>query len=436
MYFNLALFGFLIILLSLGTYFSAAEMAFASLNRARIKSLTESPGKRGRRASKVFDLYENHFDETISTLLIGNNLVAITSATVAVLLFTRLLGDIGYFLATVVISAVVIVFTDIIPKSITKEQPENIAIFIIPMLGFFMKILSPLTWSVVKIKNRVSAKIVPKQTEHTEDEQSLLSQELVFMVEEAEKGGTLGEDESHLITNAIEFNDVLAWDIHTPRVNIVSMPITATVDEAAALFLESGHSRIPVYEDSLDKVVGIVHLRDFIKCVVPKGDGSSLAIRDVLTPAIFTVTSARVSDVLTLLKKEKHHMAIIADEYGGTEGLITMEDILEELVGDIWDESDEIIEEFEKLDDGKYKVLGNADIDKLFEIFDIEEESESNTVGGWIMDELRRVPEVGDTFTSGKLVVTVTKADGRRTEECIVELAEDAAEDIECEVNL
>ena len=430
MYFNLALFGFLIFLLSLGTYFSAAEMAFASLNRARIKSLSESPGKRGRRAAKVSNLYENHFDETISTLLIGNNLVAITSATVAVLLFTRLMGDIGYFLATVVISAVVIVFTDIIPKSITKEQPENIAIFIIPLLGFFMKLLSPITWAVVKIKDRVSAKIAPKQTEHTEDEQALLSQELVFMVEEAEKGGTLGEDESHLITNAIEFNDVLAWDIHTPRVNIVSMPITTSIDEAAALFLESGHSRIPVYEDSLDKVVGIVHLRDFIKCMVPSGDKPPLTIKDVLTPAIFTVTSARVSDVLTLLKKEKHHMAIIADEYGGTEGLITMEDILEELVGDIWDESDEIIEEFVKLKDGKYKVLGNADVDKLFEIFDIEEESESNPVGGWIMDELRRVPEVGDRFTSGKLSVTVTKADGRRTEECIVEAIENVAEEV------
>ena len=422
MYFNLALLGFLIVLLSLGTYFSAAEMAFASLNRARIKSLTELPGKRGKRAASVSDLYENYFDETISTLLIGNNLVAITSATVAVLLFTRLLGDIGYFLATVVISAVVIIFTDIIPKSITKEQPENIAIFIIPLLGFFMKLLSPITWCVVKIKDRVSAKIVPKQTEHAEDEQTLLSQELVFMVEEAEKGGTLGEDESHLITNAIEFNDVLAWDIHTPRVDIVSMPITASVGEAASLFLESGHSRIPVYEDSLDSIVGIVHLRDFIKCMVPVGEGPGLTIKDVLAPAVFTVTSAKVTDVLTLLKKEKSQMAIIADEYGGTEGLVTMEDILEQLVGDIWDESDEIIEEFVKLEEGKVKALGSADVDKLFEIFDIEEESESNTVGGWIMDELRRVPEVGDTFTSGKLTVTVTKADGRRMEECIVEV--------------
>ena len=422
---QLLLLVFLVILLSMGVYFSAAEMAFASLNRARIKSLAEQPGKRGRRAHKVSDLYDNHFDETISTLLIGNNLVAMTSATVSVALFTRLVpGAVGYFLATAVISAIVIVFTDIIPKSITKEQPENVAIFIVPTLGFIMAVLKPLTWCVVKIKDRVSARIAPRQDDKAGDEQSLLSQELVFMVEEAEKGGTLGEDESHLITNAIEFKDVLAWDIHTPRVNIVSMPITATVEEAAALFLESGHSRIPVYEDSLDSIVGIVHLRDFIKCVAQKGEPRP-GIRDVLAPAIFTVTSAKVTDVLTLLKQQKHHMAIIMDEYGGTEGLVTMEDLLEQLVGEIWDETDEIIEEFVKLGDGKYKVLCNADIDRLFEIFDMEQKSESNTVGGWIMDGLRRVPEVGDTFSSGKLLVTVTKASGRRAEECIVELAQD-----------
>ena len=422
MFFNLALFGFLILLLSMGIYFSAAEMAFASLNRARIKSISENTGKRGRRAQRVMQLYENRFDETISTLLIGNNFVAITSATVAVVLFTRLMGDLGYFLATVVISAVVIVFTDIIPKSITKQQPENVAIFVMPLLGLFMAFLSPLTWCVVKLKDRVSAKIAPDNNHPVEDEQQLLSQELVFMVEEAEKGGTLGEDESHLITNAIEFNDVLAWDIHTPRVDIVSLPVTASVDEAAKLFLESGYSRVPVYEDSLDTIVGIVHLRDFLKCMATVDKKKPLTIKDILTPAVFTVTSARVTDVLTLLKKEKSHMAIIADEYGGTEGLVTMEDILEQLVGDIWDESDEIIEEFVKLANGKYKVLGNADIDKMFEIFGIEAESESNTVGGWIMDELRRVPTEGDTFTSRNLSVTVTKADGRRTEECIVEL--------------
>ena len=422
MLFNLALLFSLIALLSMGTYFSAAEMAFASLNRARIKSLAETPGKRGKRAIKVQDLYENSFDETISTLLIGNNLVAITSATVSVVLFTRLMGDVGYFLATVVISAVVIVFTDIIPKSMTKEQPENIAIFVVPLLIFIMMILSPLTWCVLKIKNRVSEKLSPQRDGPQEDEQQLLSQELVFMVEEAEKGGTLGEDESELITKAIEFNDVLAWDIHTPRVDIVSLPITATVEEAAAVFLKSGHSRVPVYEDSLDKILGIVHLRDFLKCMVPSPETDRMTIKDILTPAVFTVTSAKVSDVLTLLKKEKSQIAIIADEYGGTEGLVTMEDILEQLVGDIWDETDEIIEEYEELSEGKYRFIGSASVNTLFEVFDVEAESESNTVGGWIMDELRRLPTEGDCFVSGKIKVTVTKCDGRRMEECIVEL--------------
>jgi len=408
----------LFVLLSMGTYFSAAEMAFASLNRARIKSLIETPGKRGRKAAQVSDLYENRFDEVISTLLICNNLVAITSATVSVVVFVHFFPRTGYFISTVIISAIVIVLTDIIPKSLSKEQPENVAIFAVPFLKLLITLFKPLTYGVIKVKNRVSDKIT-NQEESGEDEQSLLSQELVFMVEEAEQSGTLNEDDSALITKAIEFNDVMAWDILTPRVNIISIPIGSTVEEVAKTFLESGYSRMPVYEDSLDTIKGIVHLRDFFKCMT-----GTKTLQDIITPAVFTVTSAKVSDVLTLLKKDKSHMAIIADEYGGTEGLITMEDILEQLVGDIWDENDEIIEEFKRLSDGSHKILGNAPITKMFEYFDMDDESESNTVCGWIMDELRRIPEVGDCFTFKNLTVTVTKADGRRAEECVVKVVD------------
>jgi len=412
----LALIVVLLVMLMLGTYFSAAEMAFASLNRARIKSLTETPGKRGRKATQVLNLYENKFDEVISTLLICNNLVAIISATVSVVVFVFFLPRIGYFVSTVIISAIVIVLTDIIPKSLSKEQPENVAIFAVPFLKLLISFFKPITWVVIKMKNRVSDKISTNQEEE-ENVQNLLSQELVFMVEEAEQSGTLNEDDSTLITNAIEFNDVMAWDIFTPRVNIVSIPISATVEEVADVFLESGYSRIPVYEDSLDTIKGIVHLRDFLKCMTP---GATLTLQDIVTPAIFTVTSAKVTDVLTLLKKEKSHMAIIADEYGGTEGLITMEDILEQLVGDIWDENDEIIEGIKQISEGNYKILCTTAASKMFEYFDMEDESESNTVCGWIMDQLRRIPEVGDNFTFEKLTVTVTKADGRKAEECIV----------------
>jgi len=410
-------------LLAFGAYLSAAEMAFSSLSRARINNLAEGGGNRGKRAKLVVDLYETRFDEVISTVLICNNFVAITSATVSAALFVRLIPEYGYVISTFVIAAIVIVFTDILPKSTTKEQPEKVALLCAPFILFLMTLLRPVNKGIIKMKNSFSASISSKDEEKETAPQTLLEQELIFMVEEAETDGIINEDDSTLITNAIEFNEVSVWDIITPRVNIVSIPIGASVEEVAELFLKSGYSRMPVIEDSIDTIRGIVHLRDFLKCMATSNSESPVSIADIITPAVYTVTGAPITEVLTLLKKEKSHMAIVADEYGGTEGLVTMEDILEELVGEIWDENDEIIEEFLPLGENKHKILGNAAIDKMFEYFDMEAESESNTVCGWIMDMLRRVPEEGDSFVFEKLTITVTKTDGRRAEECEVEVA-------------
>ena len=426
---NLISLGALIFLLMLGTFFSASEMAFASLNRARIKTIAESGGKRGKRAALVFKIYETRFDELISTLLICNNTVAITSATVSVALFVRLIGEWGYLVSTVIISAVVILFTDIFPKSMAKEQPEKVALFCAPFVRLLMTLLKPINIGFLKMKNSLSPKLVRAEEDTPDEEQNLLGQELIFMVEEAEKGGAINQEDSLLITKAIEFNDLSAWDILTPRVNIESIPMGASIDEIAKRFMNCGYSRMPVYEDSLDNIRGIVHIRDFLKCTASNEGGPPLTLEDIITPAVFTVTSARVTDLLKLFKKEKNHMAIVTDEYGGTEGIVTMEDILEELVGDIWDENDEIIEEIVPLENNKYKVLCTAYIDTVFEYFDIDGESESNTVSGWIMDMLRRTPEEGDNFTYENLKVTVTKADSRRAEECLVELISEETED-------
>jgi len=425
---NLMLLAALILLLLLGTYFSAVEMAFAALNRARVKNMAEGGGKRGRRAALVADMHESRFDEIISTLLICNNLVAIVTTTVSVALFVRIVGEWGYLVSTVAVSAVVIVFTDIFPKSMAKEQPENVAIFSARFVLVLMALLKPVNAGVLRMKNALSRRLARKQEDRDESEQSLRGQELIFMVEEAEKEGAINEEDSLRITNAIEFNDLLAWDILTPRVSVVSIPIGATVAEIADLFLTSGYSRMPVYEDSLDTIRGIVHIRDFLKCAGVGGASPPATLEDIITPAVFTVTSAPVAELLKLLKKEKSHMAIVTDEYGGTEGIVTMEDILEQLVGDIWDENDEIIEEIVPLDGNRYKVLCAANVDALFERFDMDAESESNTVSGWIMDMLRRIPEEGDSFDCENLRVTVTKADGRRAEECVVEVLAEGEE--------
>ena len=415
-------FAALILLLILGTYFSAAEMAFSSLSRARIKSMEESGGKKGRRAKLVTHLYEERFDDVISTLLICNNTVAIATATISVALFVRLIGEWGYLFSTVVISAVIVVFTDVFPKSMAKEQPERVALSCAPTIRLLTLALKPINYVILKMKNRLSKAFASGEVDLSEEEQSLREQELIFMVEEAEKEGTINTEDSTLITKAITFNDFEAWDIVTPRVDIVSVPLDTEIATVADTFLEHGYSRMPVYEESLDNIKGIIHLRDCLKCVVESGDDTHPSLKDIITPAVFTVTSARISDVLDLLKNEKSHMAIVTDEYGGTEGLVTMDDILERLVGDIWDESDEVIDEFVDLGENKYKILCTAYIDDMFAYFDIKAESASNTVGGWIMDILRHTPKVGDSFTFENLTVTITKADQRRAEECTVEV--------------
>ena len=417
----------LIVLLALGAYFSGTEMAFASINRAKLKNIAENGGKRGKRAAVVFDLFEDKFDEVISTLLICNNLVAIAAATVSVSLFVRLIGEWGYLFSTVVISAIVIVLTDIFPKSISKQNPEKVIIAGAPFLIFWMVILKPINKGIAKMKNGLTAKFANKEDEKTaEEEQAQLEQEIIFMVEEAEKDGSMNEEDSLLITNAIEFSDLNAWDIITPRVEIVSIPITANRDAVAQQFLDSGYSRLPVYEDSLDNIKGVVHIRDFLRHLATEEDVFEL--KSILTPAVFTVTGARVKELLQLMKKEKSHIAIVTDEYGGTEGIVTMDDILERLVGDIWDEHDEVVEEFRDVGNNKHRILCTAYIDDMFEYFDTKGESESSTVGGWIMDMLRRIPEKGDSFTFENLLVRVTKVEQRRAVECIVEVMEQEKE--------
>ena len=406
---------FLIVLLMIGTFFSAAEMAFSALNRARLKSMVDGGTKRAALALKLTD----RFDELLSAMLICNNLVAITTATVAAVLFIRLFPDYGAYISTAVVSVVVIVFTDIFPKALAKEAPESVAIFCAPAAFFLMTILKPINVILAKWKSHLSRVFMSRAKE--DEERGYGNQALLYMVEEAEQDGTINEEDSLLISNAIEFNDLKAEDILTPRVNIIGIPAGSTIDEAAEIFMESGYSRLPVYDESIDNITGVIHIRDFIKCV----GHNHQSLDSIITPTVYTVMSAKITELFKLLQKKKSHMAVVTDEYGGTEGIVTMENILEQLVGEIWDENDEVIEEFTPQPNGSYKVLCAAAIEKMFEYFDMEEESEVSTVSGWIMDQLGRTPEEGDTFTYKKLDVTVTKADHRRAEECIIAVRSD-----------
>jgi CBS domain containing-hemolysin-like protein len=300
-----------------------------------------------------------------------------------------------------------------------KEAPEKFALLFAPVLYCFMFLLAPVNSLFVQWK-----KLLSTIYKSSSDDRGITEEELLSIVAEAEHEGAIDKEDKQLIHSAIEFNDLQAHDILTPRMNIVGASKDISMSDMTKLFLESGYSRIPVYNESIDNIVGIVHLRDFFDCVI----GQKEPLGSIISPAVFVVPSIKISDLFKLLQKKKIHIAVVTDEYGGTAGIVTMEDILEELVGEIWDETDEVIEEFVSLGDNKYKIICAADIDKMFKFFNLTGEVESSTVSGWIMDMLGKIPEEGDSFTYENIVVTVHKAEQRRVLECIVAVNNDTSE--------
>ena len=396
----------------LSAYFSATETAYSTMSRVRIKNNSEGGSKRAALVLKFYDDY----DTVLSTILVGNNVVSLSAATVSAVLFISILGDIGAMVSTVSITVFVLVFCDITPKSMAKESPEKFAMRTAPILYFFIVILTPVNFIFSKWKILLSAVF---KTSY--DDRSITEEELLSIVEEAEHTGAIDEEDKQLIHSAIEFNDLQAQDIITPRMNIVAIPNDIDTDEIAGVFTRSGYSRIPVYDETVDNIVGIVHIRDFLDLITKK-DGN---ISDIITPATYIAPSVKIKDLFKKLQKEKIHMVVVTDEYGGTEGIVTMEDILEELVGDIWDESDEIIEEFVPIGENKFKIICASDIKKFFEYFELTEiETDSLTVSGWIMDTLGKIPEEGDSFDYGKLNIKVMKIGQRKVIECIVSVIE------------
>ena len=391
------------LLVLMSSYFSATETAFSSLNKTRLKTLSE---KGNKRAASTLALSEK-YDRLLSTVLIGNNIVNILLASMATVFFIRVMrGNVqtGTTVATVVVTVVVLIFGEISPKSLAKESPENFAMFSTPIIRFFIVILFPLTF-LFSLWQKMLTKVFK-----IKGDRKMTPDELLVLVDEVEEGGAIDADESELLRSAIEFNDQEAEDILTPRVDIEGVSADSTKEEIAQVFTDTGFSRLPVYKDSIDNIIGIVHQKDFYDG--PKITDKSL--EEIMQEPVFVTPSMKISDLLNKLQQEKSHIAVVTDEYGGTLGIVTMEDILEELVGEIWDEHDEVIEEFTKLDDGSYKIICSADLDEMFELFEIEGESDSNTVSGWVMDELGKIPAEGDQFDYENLHVTVTETDNNR----------------------
>ena len=390
----------IIIMILLSGYFSATETAFSSLSKTRLKSMIE---KGNKKAQTTLDLSEK-YDKLISTILIGNNIVNITASSVATMLFIRLFPDYGAMLSTLVITVIVLIFGEITPKSLAKDFPEKFAIFSTSYIRILILLLTPINFLFSQWKRLVS-KIFK-----IEDTPKISQEELLLLVEEVEQEGSIDTDESELIKNAIEFTDRQAEDILTHRVDIEALPIGATNEEIAEMFSKTQFSRLLLYDENIDNIVGVIHLKDFYTNRKTIQDN----IASIITKPVYIQKSEKISDILKILQSNKAHMAVVIDEYGGTLGIVTMEDILEELVGEIWDEHDEVIEEFIQINDNTYLVDGSYNFEDFCEEIDFIAESESVSVGGWVMEQLGKIPENGDNFVFENLSVVVKETDSHR----------------------
>ena len=396
----------LVVLIICSAYFSATETAFSSLNKIRLKNYANDGNKRARLVLKLAEDY----DGLLSSILIGNNIVNIAASSLATVAFMKISAEYGATISTVVMTILVLIFGEISPKSLAKESPESFAMFSAPIMRIIMLVLAPF--------NKLFGlwKILLTKIFKSKDDRGITEQELLTIVEEAQNDGGIDEQEGDLIKSAIEFNDLDAGDILTPRVDLTAIEADDDFEEIFKVFTESAYSRIPVYKDTIDNIIGVIHQRDFF--VMNKNGGKNL--EEIIKPVIFVADSIKISKLIKHLQKSQSHMAVVTDEYGGTMGIVTMEDILEELVGEIWDEHDDIVEDMEKLNENEYMVLGSADVEELFEHFDLKCDVEQNTVNGWAMEQLEKIPEVGDFFEDNNLHVLIKETDGRRVTKVLV----------------
>ena len=396
----------LVILVGFSAFFSASETAFSSLNQIRLKSRAEDGDSSAARVLAMAEQY----DKLLSTILIGNNIVNIAAASIGTILFTRMLGaERGATVSTIVLTIIVLIFGEVTPKSLAKEMPEKVATAVSPFLVVLMALMTPLTWLFTQWKKLLGHFV------HSGEADTITEGELMTMVSEAENDGELTDRESELIRSAIEFDDVEVEEILTPRVDVVAVEDDIPLEELAQPFAESGYSRLPVYHGTIDNIIGVVHEKDFYIARLKK----ATKIDDLVVPTLYTTGSTQISQLLRTLREQHHHLAVVVDEYGGTEGIITLEDILEELVGEIWDEHDEVTEDFRKQSDGSWLVSGSASVDDLYEELDLpeEEDIDSNTVNGLVQEKTCHLPKVGDRFTLGEYDGVVTRTAKRRVTE-------------------
>ena len=389
--------------LLLSAYFSATETAFSSASTTRLKTLAEKGNARAALACELLEQY----DRLLSTILIGNNIVNIATASIGTVLFVRHYGDAGATISTVVVTVVVLIFGEISPKSIARDCAERFAMFSAPILRVLIWVLLPLNL-LFSLWKKLLAKMF-----RLNGESKMSQEELLMLVDEVQQDGSIDKSEGELLRNAIGFSEQQAKDILIHRVDLAALPVTASREEAAALFTATKYSRLLVYQDSIDHILGTIHRKDFyIGCGV-----TDKPIAELLSPAIFVPENEPISLLLKKMQQGKTHVAVVVDEYGGTCGIVTMEDILEELVGEIWDEHEQEEVPIRKTAEGTWLVDASMDFDDFAAFFHLKTDSEMVSVSGWVMECCGGVPESGDRFTYDDLDVFVTRVDNHRIEE-------------------
>ena len=401
--------------LALSAYCSATETAFSSANTTRLRTLAEKGSGNAALALKLLEQY----DRLLSTILIGNNIVNIATASIGTVLFVRHYGDAGATISTVVVTVVVLIFGEISPKSIAKDCAEKCAMLSAPILRVLIWVLMPLNL-LFSLWKKLLAKVF-----RLNGDSKMSQEELLMLVDEVQQDGSIDRDEGELLKNAIGFSEQEAQDILIHRVDLAALPVTASKEEVAALFTQTKYSRLLIYQDSIDHILGTVHQKDFyVGCGV-----TDQPLSAIISPPVFALENEPIRLLLKKLQQAKTHVAVVVDEYGGTCGIVTMEDILEELVGEIWDEHDEEEVFLRKIAPDTWLVDAGMDFDDFAEFFQLKTDSEMVSVSGWVMEQFGRVPVAGDSFTFDDLSIQVTRVENHRIEEIQVTREESAEPD-------
>lgn len=409
------------VLVLLSAFFSGTETAFSCANKIKLKSMV-SQGK--KHAKAVYNFADEKYDKLVTAILIGNNIVNLTASALGTILFGMLIkdGNLAATVSTAVLTVAVLLFGEITPKYLASVYPERFCFFFYPLMQLFYWILIPLS-KIFDGYKALLAKIFKLKKDETVTDEELLS-----LVEEAEESGTLKEDESELVRSALEFDDLKVEDILVPRVDVYAVAEDATMEEVREIFQKTGYSRLPVYRETIDNVIGLIHERDFFGGYI-KGETE---IGHLVQEIVFTTEYTRISGLLKQLQKQKIHMAAVSDEYGGLVGIVTLEDILEELVGEIWDEHDEEEVLFGKISDDEYWVDGKCELEALFDLYELENEEdeyESNTVGGWVTEIYGGIPPIGECVKVKGLELKIVKATKQKVLKVRSRRAEETSED-------